>query len=314
MLQKEEILKLFSLEIRQVLARLPLDFERLQEIRLRVNAPILCIYQNQEFYISREGMLTKEIGNSWTIPKKEIQETLEYIGNYSLYAYEDEVRQGFLTVQGGHRVGIAGKAIVEKGCVKALKYISFLNVRFAHEVKGCANQVLPYLSEKGRVCNTLIVSPPRCGKTTLLRDCIRQFSNGTCGIEGQTIGVVDQRSELGGCYLGIPQNDLGIRTDVLDCCPKTEGIFMLVRSMSPQVIAVDEVGTYEEAKAIETALSTGCKLLATVHGSSIEDIQAKQVFQMLLKEEKIQRYVLLSGQRGVGTLQAVYNGKGERLC
>lgn len=314
MLQKEEILKLFSLEIRQALAGLALDFEGLQEIRLRVNAPMLCVYQNQEFYISREAGLTKEINKSWKIPKKEIQETLEYIGNYSLYAYEDEVRQGFLTVQGGHRVGLAGKAIVEKGCVKALKYISFLNVRFAHEVKGCANKILPYLFEKGHVCNTLIVSPPRCGKTTLLRDCIRQFSNGACGMAGQAVGVVDQRSELGGCYLGIPQNDLGVRTDVLDCCPKTEGIFMLVRSMSPQVIAVDEIGTYEEAKAIEMALSTGCKLLATVHGSSIEDIRSKQVFQVLLQEEKIQRYVLLSSHLGVGTLQGVYNGKGERLC
>lgn len=311
--RREEILKIFSIGIRKVLKNVDIDYTQLQEIRLRVNAPLLCIYKNQEFYISEQGVLTKEEQKSFRISKKEIQETVEYIGNYSLYAYEEEVRQGFITIQGGHRVGIAGKAIVENGRVRSLKYISFLNIRLAHEIKGCADSLIPYIAEGNRIRHTLIISPPRCGKTTLLRDCIRQLSNGTSYCAGRTVGVVDERSEIGGSYLGIPQNDLGIRTDVLDCCPKTEGILMLVRSMAPQIIAVDEIGTQEEASAIEVALHTGCSLLATIHGNAIEDLRLKPTLREWLKEKRIERYILLSNRKGVGTIQAIYNQEGEAI-
>lgn len=311
--RREQILKIFSVTIRNVLKQLDIDYNQLQEIRLRVNGPLLCIYKNQEFYITKAGRLTKEQSQSWMIEKKEIQETVEYIGNYSLYAYEEEVKQGFITIQGGHRVGIAGKAVVENGQVRSLKYISFLNIRFAHEIKGCADRLMPYLIEDNHMRHTLIISPPRCGKTTLLRDCIRQLSNGTTFSVGRTVGVVDERSEIGGSYLGVPQNDLGVRTDVLDCCPKTEGILMLVRSMSPQIIAVDEIGSEAEARAIETALHTGCKLLATVHGNSLEDIRKKAVFRSLLEEKRIERYVLLSSTKKVGTIQSIYDKEGKEI-
>lgn len=311
--RRQEILRIFSMRIRNVLKNVDIDYTQLQEIRLRVNAPLLCVYKNSEYYISEKGELTVELRQAFIIDKKEIQETVEYIGNYSLYAYEEEVRQGFITIQGGHRVGIAGKAIVENGRVRSLKYISFLNIRFSHEVKGCANLLMPYITERNRLYHTLIISPPRCGKTTLLRDCIRQLSDGTLGCTGKTVGVVDERSEIGGSYLGIPQNDLGIRTDVLDCCPKTEGILMLVRSMAPQIIAVDEIGTTEEAKAIEMALHTGCSLLATVHGNSIEDLRQKPTFKELLEEKRVERYVLLSNEKGVGTIQVIYNREGEEI-
>ena len=125
--KREEILKIFSMDIRGVLKHAAIDYAQLQEIRLRVNAPILCVYQNREYYVNRQGELCTDSAQGWIIGKKEIQETVEYIGNYSLYAYEEEVRQGFITIQGGHRIGIAGKAIVENGRVKSLKYISFLN-------------------------------------------------------------------------------------------------------------------------------------------------------------------------------------------
>ncbi len=311
--RREEILKIFSIGIRNVLKNLNIDYTQLQEIRLRVNAPLLCIYRNQEYYITNQGALTKDLAQSWRIHKKEIQETIEYIGNYSLYAYEEEVRQGFITIQGGHRVGIAGKAIVEQGCVRSLKYISFLNIRFSHEVKGCADLLMPYIVGDNQMKHTLIISPPRCGKTTLLRDCIRQLSNGTAFSAGRTVGVVDERSEIGGSYLGVPQNDLGIRTDLLDCCPKTEGILMLIRSMAPQIIAVDEIGSEEEAKAIEIALHTGCKLLATVHGNSLEDIGRKAVFRKLLAEKRVERYVVLSATKKVGTIQSIYNKEGKEI-
>jgi stage III sporulation protein AA len=175
--------------------------------------------------------------------------------------------------------------------------------------------VIPYITgDKGDDCyHTLIISPPRCGKTTLLRDVIRQLSDGNEKRPGITVGVVDERSEIGACYMGIPQNELGIRTDVLDCCPKAKGMLMLIRSMSPRVIAVDEVGSVEDINAIEYVMNCGCKLIATVHGNSIEDIKNKPILGKLVEERLFERYVLLNNHDGVGHLEEIYDEKGNRI-
>ena len=130
---------------------------------------------------------------------------LEYVSSYSLYAFSEELRQGFLTVPGGHRVGVAGRTILEGEKIRGMQHISYLNIRISHEKKGCADRILPYVLEKGEVHHTLLIAPPRCGKTTILRDLIRQISNGTEAFGGCTVGVVDERSEIGGSYLGIPR-------------------------------------------------------------------------------------------------------------
>ena len=160
--------------------------------------------------------MSKKREDAFWVSQKDLKETLEYISDYSLYAFEEEIRQGFITIQGGHRIGLAGKAVTDRDKIRSMKYISFINIRFSHQIRGCGNKVMPYLYEHGEVFHTLIVSPPRCGKTTLLRDVIRQISDGTEKVPGMTVGVVDERSEIGACYQGIPQNDLGIRTDILD--------------------------------------------------------------------------------------------------
>lgn len=310
---KEEFIKIFSVSIRNTLQKMDVDFEQLQEIRLRVGRPLLITCGGKEYFVSTQGKLGQDEGNGYMVQKKELLETMEYIANYSLYAFDDELKQGFITIQGGHRVGIAGKIIMDGDRIKSVKYISFINVRLSHQIKGCASGVLPYLIQGEEVCHTLIISPPRCGKTTLLRDMIRQLSDGTPYFKGNTIGVVDERSEIGGAYLGVPQNDLGIRTDVLDCCPKAEGMMMLVRSMSPRIIAVDEIGDYEDIHAIESVIHCGCKLLATVHGSSIEDVKKKPLMQKLVQERIFERYIILHNYKQIGKVKEIFDERGTRL-
>ena len=262
--RKSQILNILAKSVRRVVEEDIPDFDDLQEIRLRTGKPLIVIYRNREVVLPTER-------KQHITTKEEIRETMEYISHYSLYAYENELRQGFLTVEGGHRVGVSGKVIVEKDKVKNIQHISSVNIRMSHEVIGCADGLLPYITKNMQVCHTLIISPPRCGKTTLIRDLIRQISNGNAYVKGSSVGVVDERSELGGCYLGVAQNDLGIRTDILDCCPKAEGMIMLIRSMAPQVIAVDEIGTSEDIHAIEYAMQCGCKLIASVHGLDMQE-------------------------------------------
>lgn len=313
--QLDELLKIFSINLRTLLSKVDLDFELLQEIRLRVNAPLFLIYDNKEFFVSDDSKLINKKENAFYINKNEIKETMEYISNFSFYAFEDEIKQGFITITGGHRVGITGKVILDDDKLRGMKYISFINIRLSHQVKGCADKIMPYIyNETGKECyHTLIISPPRCGKTTLLRDLIRQLSDGDEHHSGMVVGVVDERSEIGACYMGIPQNDLGIRTDILDCCPKAKGMMMLIRSMSPQIIAVDEIGSREDIEAIEYVINCGCKLVATVHGSSIDDIKSKPILGRLVREKIFERYIVMDNRKSIGLVEEIYDARGTLL-
>lgn len=312
---KDELLKIFSLKLRTIFGKVKIDFNQLQEIRLRMNAPLLVVYENQEYFVTEDATFIKSPARAVIVTKNEIRETMEYISNYSLYAFEEEIKQGFITINGGHRIGIAGKTIIENDMIRGMKHISFLNIRLAHQVKGCADSVLPYIinKENNGIYHTLIISPPRCGKTTLLRDIIRQLSDGTDYLKGMNIGVVDERSEIGACYMGIPQNELGIRTDILDCCPKAKGMLMLIRSMSPQIIAVDEIGSKEDLEAIDYVIGCDCKLIATVHGNSIEDIKEKPILNELVHKKLFERYIILNNIKGIGHLDEIYDSIGKQL-
>ena len=212
----KQIINILSNDVKNVLEQEKLHFDYLQEIRLRAGYPVILLYAG------KEKILTAKV------TERSIRETLDYVSNYSLYAYENELKQGFITIEGGHRVGMAGQVLVENGRVKNLKHISSLNIRVSHEIFGCADKLFPYITHHKQIHHTLIISPPRCGKTTLLRDMIRQISDGNHWVKGCSVGVVDERSELAGCYQGIPQNHMGMRTDVLDGCPKAEGMLMLI--------------------------------------------------------------------------------------
>ena len=305
--QKKQIIRVLSESVQKIIEQERMDFSELQEIRLRIGQPVTVLYQNEELILPTMYSEKKRLG------KQEMKETIEHISNYSLYAYEHELKQGFITIEGGHRVGMAGQVIMEGGKIKNMKYISSINIRVSHEVLDCANKIFPYITYNKQMYHTLIISPPRCGKTTLLRDVIRQISDGNRWIKGCTVGVVDERSELGGCYLGVIQNNLGMRTDILDRCPKADGMIMLIRSMAPQVVAVDEIGAKEDVHAIEYAMHCGCKMLATAHWDSMEEICKKPIFEKLIREKRFERYVILSNRYRLGWIEAVYDENGDLI-
>lgn len=306
-MQENRILNVLPRSVRILIHKEQLQYEHLQEIKLRVEKPLLLIYRGEELILGGQR------GKPYMVTKEDVREMLEYISNYSLYAYEQEMKQGFITIEGGHRVGMTGQAIIENGKVKNLKHISSVNVRMSHEVLGCADKVFPYITYNRSLYHTLVISPPRCGKTTLLRDMIRQISDGNDWVRGIAVGVVDERSEIGGCYMGVAQNHLGIRTDVLDGCPKAEGMIMLIRSMGPEVIAVDEIGSAEDVHAIEYAMHCGCKMLATVHAGSMEELRKKPLLDQMIDQGRFERYILLGNRAHVGQIDGIFDHRGSLL-
>ncbi|MBE6022417.1 MAG: stage III sporulation protein AA [Cellulosilyticum sp.] len=303
----EALLKVLPNRIKTGLACLTSEKKKsLQEIRLRVEQPLILKIQGEESGLDERG--TCPLNQSIKMTKQELTDILHYMSDFSLYALEDELRQGFMTLEGGHRVGLVGKVVLENNHIKTLRSISGMNIRIAHEVLGCSIKVMPYVVGRDKVYHTLIVSPPGCGKTTLLRDMIYQLSEGFKGYGPYTVGVVDERSEIAACYQGVPQNHLGMRTDVLDGCPKVEGMRMLLRAMSPQVVAVDEIGNSADCQAIEEMLSAGVSIICTVHGKDERECLKKPYLGVLLEEGLFERVVILSYRQGPCTVESILDG------
>lgn len=306
----ENLLQLFPVESRSFWGQALRDEKQLQEIRLRTDRPVIVTGRDGEHFLDEKGNYTRDSRMAHLAEEKELLQLLQHICHYSLYAYEDELCQGFITVAGGHRVGIAGQVVMEGERIRTIKHISCLNIRIAHQIRGAADSVLPRLYQNGELLNTLIISPPGCGKTTMLRDLVRQVSDGNPYGEGRCVGLVDERSEIAGCFQGKPQNDVGMRTDVLDACPKAIGMMLLLRSMSPKVIAVDEIGSIRDMEALHMACGCGCRILATVHGEGIEDVARKEGMAGLLRERLFDRFLILKKQEGQCVVGAVLGKEG----
>ncbi|HWI65293.1 MAG TPA: stage III sporulation protein AA [Symbiobacteriaceae bacterium] len=305
---EQEILSVLAPRVAGLIqAALPHLPAPLEEIRLREERPLHLVHTGGDTFIARSDGLTGDPARAAAATHDDLLRTFQLMAQGSVYAWEDEIRSGFLTLQGGHRVGLAGRAVLDGGRMKTLKQISSLNIRIAREVPGCGAGLLPRLVRSGRLISTLIISPPQAGKTTMLRDLVRQISSGapTAGLKGCKVGLVDERSEVAGCSLGVPQRDVGPRTDVLDACPKAEGMMLLIRSLSPAVVAVDEIGRPADADAVMEALHAGVAVLATAHGHSLDDVARRPALGDLLHVGAFGRAVILGRSRGPGTVEQV---------
>lgn len=287
----------------------------LEEIRVRVGQPLIFWYGGKEWYYDAHRMrLSEQLEDGYIMTEEDLTDMVMFLSRYSVYAFEEEMHNGFVTLEGGHRVGIAGQVRMERGKVADIRYISFLNIRVAKQKQGCARNLLPYLIQGKQIYNTLIVSAPGIGKTTYLRDCIRMLSDGTSYLNGLRIGLVDERSEIAACHLGVPQNDVGQRTDVLDRCSKSEGMRILLRAMSPQIIAVDELGAEEDYQAVEQTLNCGSRILGTLHAADIQELKEKKLVQKWLAHHTFERYVVLHKAESGSRNFKIYDDNLELLC
>lgn len=278
----------------------------LEEVRIRMGQPVEWIYN----YGSCMG--EKRVG------REEMEEILNYLTDYSWYAMEEQFRQGFFTLEGGHRIGIAGRTSYGKRDsgyqIQSVTDIGAINIRIACEHQGCANPYMPYIRNKNRIYHTLIASEPGVGKTTFLRDCIRILSGGYDGRKSLKVGVVDERSEIAASHQGKMQNDLGPRTDVMDNCPKVQGMKMLLRSMSPEVIAVDELGSYEDFAIVDEIMNSGIGVLGTIHAVSLEEIWEKMRCNRMEAVGHFERYILLRKRANGKRFVQVLDEDGVVLC
>lgn len=233
------------------------------------------------------------------IKREELSHIVNSMSRGSLFAMQQSLSMGFITLPGGHRVGVCGKCVTENGEVRHMTDISAICIRIAREVFGAADSIMEYLDYRGKLYNALIISPPGCGKTTVLRDAIRQLGN------RHKVCVADERSEIAACKGGVPSLDVGKFTCVMDAVPKAKGINMLLRSMSPQIIATDETGSREEEKAIYELINAGAKIITTAHGYNEKDILKREYLGSLASKGVFERIFVLSNRKGVATVEKI---------
>lgn len=308
---KDVIGRALPVTLRDRLMELPEEsLECLEEIRVGQERPVMLYIGGCGFFLKKNGTLSDTCGdNAVTAGAQEMRLILDMVSEHSLYAMEDELRGGFLSLRGGCRVGIAGRAVLEQGQIKTFKNINAFNFRIARPVVGASDKVMPYVRQGSRILHTLVLSPPQMGKTTLIRDMVRVISNGTGELPGLKVGLVDERSEIAGMHQGIPSFDIGIRTDVLDACPKATGIILMIRSLSPQVVVTDEIGKAEDVEAINEALNTGVHVVVTAHARTLEEALKRPILLKAMKRDLFDRILILGDSLGVGTLERVYEGR-----
>lgn len=294
----DEICRLLPDEIGKAVKEL--DPDRVREISLRTGRPVaICA---DRLYFADKNRLTLSPAGCMPISSAAMERTLERICHGSVYAMRDSLVRGFISLDGGHRAGVCGKTVIQKGEITHITDISSISIRIAHQIKGAADGVMSSITSP-RLQNTLIISPPACGKTTLLRDIARQLANERYMYR---VGIVDERGEIAASHRGTPQMDVGVLSDVYHLCPKAEGMSMLLRSMSPQVVITDEIGTREDSDAMLSLVNAGIKIICSAHAYGKEDLMQRSETAPLLSRGVFERIIVLSSRCGVGTVERIY--------
>lgn len=298
----EEVFNILPSLIKEKIMLTCRNLDQIEELRLRIHRPIEVIANSQSTFLP------------YIVSEEEGAQILGKLSQFSIYTIEEELKKGYITIKGGHRVGLAGRVVTENGMVKMIRDVSSYNFRIAKEKLGIANPFIKYIND-GNWKNTMLIGAPQAGKTTLLRDFARVVSLGdyTRGIKPLKVGIVDERSEIAGSVKGVPQYTFGERIDVLDACPKAEGMMMLVRSMSPNVILVDEIGKKEDVDAILEAIFAGVQLIVTVHGYSLEEVRKRPSLQPLFQHGTFDRFIEISNNPLPGTVTDIKYVNGASL-
>lgn len=301
----QQIFSCLSERIRSLLENV--DTSLAEEIRLRRGKPLVLDFGRIQRFVTPDGFLCSEPNRAYITTDTDIDRSLMLACRGSVYACQEQIRHGYLTLAGGHRIGLAGSAVLDGNDVKSVKDISGMNFRFARQIFGAADEIMDMLVQNGEIKSTLIISPPGCGKTTLLRDAVRRLSE-----RGFKVSLIDERGELAAVSNGVCGYDVGVMTDVLDSCPKAEGMMMAVRSMSPHAVATDEIGSEEDTAAVALARRSGVSVLASIHAKSARHLFESEEGQAVCSLFDV--FVTLSKRCGSGTVESVYDYKELSDC
>ncbi len=302
----EQAIRSLSCNLYASLKNVPEDIQQnVREICIRAEKPIIFICHNDYLFLRKDGNLTRNINLPLKLATRDdIKDSIKAMCENSVYSYDDEIKNGFLTIKGGHRVGLCGTAVLSNNVIVNIRDISTLNIRIARQIKTSADELLSTIGNNFH--GIILAGAPASGKTTILREIARKLS-----LSGKKVSVVDERNEFSGTYEGLAQNDLGF-CDILNRYPKAEGLTQATRTLSPDVIVCDELGTEADILAVKQASHSGVKLVVSVHAADINDFMRKRQCQELLQTEAFDIVAVMSGKNEPGKISEVYR-MGDKL-